>query len=65
MLFSFPAEKMKLLEEKDEVKESATATSSRTDRIVAEMEEIRLKMMTIEQEKLSLQATVSGAAQIQ
>ena len=56
---------MKLLEEKDEVKESATATSSRTDRIVAEMEEIRLKMMTIEQEKLSLQATVSGAAQIQ
>ena len=65
VLFSFPAEKMKLLEEKDEVKESATATSSRTDRIVAEMEEIRLKMMTIEQEKLSLQATVSNTAQIQ
>ena len=50
---------MKLLEEKDEAKESVSASSSRTDRIVAEMEQIRLKMMTIEQEKIALQATVS------
>ena len=52
-------EKLKLLEEREQEKEKSTANSSKTDRVMAEVEELKEKMASIELEKVSLLATVS------
>lgn len=52
-------EKLKLLEEGDQEKEKTTAHAGKTDRVMAEVEELKGKMKSIELEKTSLQATVS------
>ena len=49
---------MKLLEERDQEKEKTTAHVGKTDRVMAEVEELKGKMKSIELEKTSLQATV-------
>ena len=52
-------EKLKLLEERDQEKEKTTAHVGKADRVMAEVEELKGKMKSIELEKTSLQATVS------
>ena len=51
-------EKLKLLEERDQEKEKTTAHVGKADRVMAEVEELKGKMKSIELEKTSLQATV-------
>ena len=50
---------MKLLEERDQEKEKTTAHAGKADRVMAEVEELKGKMKSIELEKTSLQTTVS------
>lgn len=52
-------EKLKLLEERDQEKEKTTAHAGKADRVMAEVEELKGKMKSIELEKTSLQTTVS------
>ena len=52
-------EKLKLLEERDQEKEKTTAHVGKADRVMAEVEELKGKMKSIELEKTSLQTTVS------
>lgn len=53
-------EKLKLLEERDQEKEKTTAHAGKTDRVMAEVEELKGKMKSIELEKTSLQTTVQS-----
>ena len=50
---------MKIYEEKEEVKERSNQSLGKADRIISEFEDIKVKMKGIEQEKVSLQETVS------
>lgn len=52
-------EKLKLLEEREEEKEKVAAHGSKADKVVAEVEELKGKVKSIELEKTSLQTTVS------
>ncbi|KAJ7379582.1 protein of unknown function (DUF4686) [Desmophyllum pertusum] len=51
-------EKLKLLEEREQEKEKTTAHVGKSDRVMAEVEELKGKMRSIELDKTSLQATV-------
>ena len=53
-------EKLKLLEEKEQEKEKTTAHVGKADKVMAEVEELKGKMKTIELEKTTLQTTVSS-----
>lgn len=50
---------MRLVEEREEEQEKTTHQLSKADRVMKEMEEIKVKMKDIEQEKMSLHSTVS------
>ena len=52
-------EKVKLLEEKEQEKEKAASHGTKADKVVAEVEQLKMKMRSIELEKTSLQSTVS------
>lgn len=51
-------EKLKLLEEREQEKEKSAAHGSKPDKVMAEVDELKGKMRTIELEKTSLQSTV-------
>ena len=53
-------EKNKLLEEREQEKEKTTAHVGKADRVMAEVEELKGKMRSIELEKTTLQASVSS-----
>lgn len=53
-------EKLKLLEEREQDKEKTTAHVGKADKVMAEVEELKGKMRTIELEKTTLQTTVSS-----
>lgn len=53
-------EKLKLLEEREQEKEKTTAHVGKADKVMAEVEELKGKMRTIELEKTTLQTTVSS-----
>ena len=55
-------EKLKLLEEREQEKEKSAAHGSKTDKVMAEVDELKGKMRTIELEKTSLQSTVSSSS---
>lgn len=48
-----------MLEEREQEKEKTTAHVGKSDRVMAEVEELKGKMRSIELDKTSLQATVS------
>ena len=52
-------EKVKLLEEKEQEKEKSASHGTKADKVVAEVEQLKMKMRSIELEKTSLQSTVS------
>lgn len=49
-----------MLEEREQEKEKTTAHVGKADRVMAEVEELKGKMRSIELEKTTLQATVSS-----
>ena len=57
-------EKLKLLEEREQEKEKSAAHGSKADKVMAEVEELKSKMRSIELEKTSLQTTVSAFCNI-
>ena len=60
MVHFITGEKLKLLEEREQEKEKSVAHGSKADKVVAEVEELKAKMRSIELEKTSLQSTVSS-----
>ena len=52
-------EKLKLLEEREQEKEKSAVHGSKAEKVMAEVEELKSKMRSIELEKTSLQSTVS------
>ena len=57
-------EKLKLLEEREQEKEKSAVHGSKADKVMAEVEELKSKMRSIELEKTSLQTTVSSFCNI-
>ena len=58
-------EKLKLLEEREQEKEKSAAHGSKADKVMAEVEELKSKMRSIELEKTSsLKTTVSSFCNI-
>ena len=53
-------EKLKLLEEREQEKEKSAVHGSKADKVMAEVEELKSKVRSIELEKTSLQTTVSS-----
>ena len=53
-------EKLKLLEEREQEKEKTTAHVGKADKVMAEVEELKGEMRTIELEKTTLQTAVSS-----
>jgi len=53
-------EKLKLLEEREQEKEKSLAHGSKADKVMAEVEDLKGKMRSVELEKTSLQSTVSS-----
>ena len=47
------------MEEKEQEKEKAASHGTKADKVVAEVEQLKIKMRSIELEKTSLQSTVS------
>lgn len=60
MWLFYKGEKIKLLEEREQEKEKTTAHVGKADRVMAEVEELKGKMRSIELEKTTLQASVSS-----
>lgn len=58
MVFS-TAEMMRIYEEKEEAREKSNHNLGKTERIISEFEDVKVKMKAIEREKISLQETVS------
>lgn len=56
-------EKVKLLEEKEQEKEKSASHGTKADKVVAEVEQLKMKMRSIELEKTSLQSTVQSLEQ--
>ena len=53
-------EKLKLLEEREQEKEKSLTHGSKADKVMAEVEDLKGKMRSVEVEKTSLQSTVSS-----
>ena len=53
-------EKLKLMEENEQEKEKAASHGTKADKVLAEVEQLKMKMRSIELEKTSLQSTVSS-----
>ncbi|XP_068754666.1 myosin-11-like [Montipora capricornis] len=53
-------EKLKLLEEKEQEKEKAASHGTKADKVLAEVEQLKVKMRSIELEKTSLQSIVQS-----
>ena len=60
MVYFKTGEKLKLLEEKEQEKEKSISHGSKADKVMAEVDELKNKMKSIELEKTSLQSTVSS-----
>ena len=60
MVYFTTGEKLKLLEDREQEKEKSVAHGSKADKVMAEVDELKNKMKSVELEKTSLQSTVSS-----